>query len=103
MVHDLEGTGGWDEYAEVADSAMGLARAEQREVIVKWLNWVKPYNRYGELVQVHYFKFNPAMTGFHIRAQYLNLEIKVKFRAVWPVLPSEEELKDLPDGLEFPL
>jgi hypothetical protein len=105
MKHDLEGTGGWEAYAEIADTAMHLAIAQQREVIVKWTNYVKPYNKHGELVPIQYFKFNPAMNALHVRGQYLNLQMKHEHRAVWPPLPSEEELAALPDDppLEFPL
>jgi hypothetical protein len=83
-VHDLEGTGGWDEYEVVADKAMTLAKEQNREVIVKWVNWIKPYNQRDEVVPVHYFRFNPAMTEIHIRAQYLNLELMPEFRPQWP-------------------
>ena len=85
MNYDLEGTGDWGPYAEAAEFALQLARDQNREVVVKWTDWVKPYHARGELVPVHYFKFNPAMTEIHIRAQYLNVELMPEFRPVWPV------------------
>jgi hypoxanthine phosphoribosyltransferase len=82
LSYDFEGTGDWPEYKALAETAMALAIAEQREVVVKWNNWVKPYNNYGEVVPVQYFKFNPGMQSQHIRGQYLNIQVKEE--AVWP-------------------
>jgi len=87
--YDLASAGGWEQYSEVADIAMDLATVENREVIVKWSDYVKPYKKKDELVPVHYFKFNPAMTELHIRSQYLNLELSEEFRAVWPPLKEQ--------------
>jgi uncharacterized protein len=76
QAYDFEGTGDWPEYKALAETAMALAIAEQREVVIKWNNWVKPYNNYGEVVPVQYFKLNPSMRSTHIRGQYLNIQVK---------------------------